>query len=169
LPDKKGRMLHACRAGQIGGLTLVLNNGNQLLLGVGGRSLWARRCRDLYAAFIADAGGAETISEAKSAILRRAAVITTELERREAAFARDGQVTPEDLDQYAKQSAVLSRLLDVTPKTIEQFVAEIAAEKAARIVAPATPVTLEIAPTAPTPVKRLISSICHLASLGSPG
>src|ERR1700748_1703319 len=91
-----------------------VTNGNQLLPGVDGRSIWARRCRDLLAAFTADAGGAETISEAKSATLRRAAVICTELKRREAAFARDGQITPEDLDMYDKQSAVLSRLLEKT-------------------------------------------------------
>jgi hypothetical protein len=139
-------------------------NGTKLLPAIDGRSAWARRFKDLLAGFISDAGGDDVVSEAERAILRRAATLATELERREAAFALNGCADPADLDLHAKTSAVLSRLLekvglkrvprDVTP-TISDIVAEIAAEKAAKALAapgpPLLPATLEIEPAAVLP------------------
>jgi hypothetical protein len=107
-----------------------LTNGTKLLVGTDGRSAWARRFRDLYASFIADAGGDDAVTEAQRAILRRASVLATELERIESVFAANGKADAGDLDLYGKTSAVLSRLLekvglerrprDVTP-TITEF------------------------------------------------
>jgi hypothetical protein len=118
----------------------AMSNGSKFLANVDGRSLWARRCRDLYAAFVTDAGGADVVSEARSAIMRRAAVLACELERRESAFALAGGVDPAELDLFAKTSAVLSRLLekvglertakDITP-TPAEFAAKWAAERVA--------------------------------------
>jgi hypothetical protein len=117
-----------------------LTNGSKLLVDCDGRSAWARRFKDLFAAFISDAGGDDAVSEGKRSILRRAAIIATELERIESVFAINGRADAGDLDLYAKTSAVLSRLLekagldravrDVTP-TITEFLAEHAREKAA--------------------------------------
>src|ERR1700722_7848370 len=91
-----------------------VTNGNKLLTGVDGRTMWARRCWDILAALVSDAGGEDHVTEATRSVLRRAAVLSTELERREAAFARDGHISPEDLDLYGKTSAVLARLLEKT-------------------------------------------------------
>jgi hypothetical protein len=52
-----------------------------------GRSAWVRRLKDLVALHIADLGGNQNVSEAERAIIRRAAVIITELERMEKTFA----------------------------------------------------------------------------------
>ncbi len=122
-----------------------ITNGSKLLVNTDGRSAWARRFKDLYAAFISDAGGDDTVSEATRAILRRAATIATELERLEANFASNGCADAGDLDLFAKTSAVLSRLLekvgldrvprDVTP-TIGEFLAEHALAKALDASAP---------------------------------
>jgi hypothetical protein len=131
-----------------------VGNGNKLLPGIDGRSAWARRYKDILHAFVSDAGGADAISEAEHAILRRAATLATECERIEALFALNGCADPGELDLHAKTSAVLSRLLekvglkrrviDVTP-TIADVIAEIAAEKAAASVK----VESLVAPTIP--------------------
>lgn len=144
-----------------------ISNGTKLLVGTDGRSVWARRFRDLYAAFIADAGGDDAVSEAERVILRRAAVLATELERIESNFAAHGQADAGDLDLYGKTSAVLSRLLekvglarrqkDITP-SINEFLEAHARSKAADTPEPPT-VTLDAsnldsatasAPDAPT-------------------
>jgi hypothetical protein len=129
-------------------------NGTTLLPGIDGRSLWARRYKEILSALISDAGGDSYITEATRAILKRAAVLAAELERREAAFALAGAADPADLDLFAKTSAVLARLLektgirdrvarDTTP-TIAEFKAEWAAEKAGQRAAPSLLAPLEI-------------------------
>jgi hypothetical protein len=45
-------------------------------------------------------------------IIRRAAVLTTELERLEVRFAQAGEASAEDLDIYARIAANLRRLLE---------------------------------------------------------
>jgi hypothetical protein len=84
----------------------------QLLPGIDGRSAWTRRCRDLIAAHIADLGGIDNVSAAERSIVRRAAVLTTELERMEAAFAQAGEASVEDLDVYQRVANSLRRLLE---------------------------------------------------------
>jgi hypothetical protein len=130
-----------------------VTNGTRLLVGTDGRSAWARRFRDLYAAFISDAGGDDAVSEGERAILRRAATLTTELERIESVFAANGQADAGDLDLYGKTSAVLSRLLekvglqrrprDITPD-LSTYIAGKAAAK--------TPMPLPPLPTLSTPI-----------------
>jgi hypothetical protein len=125
-----------------------VGNGNKLLPGIDGRSAWARRYKDILHAFVSDAGGADAISEAEHAILRRAATLATECERIEALFAVNGCADPSELDLHAKTSAVLSRLLekvglkrrviDVVP-SVAEFAAEFAREKATKVESLVTP------------------------------
>ncbi len=88
-----------------------IGNGT-LLPGVDGRSTWVRRCRELIAAHVSDLGGHDNTSEAERSIVRRAAVLTTQLERLEVRFALAGEASAEDIDLYARVSANLRRLLE---------------------------------------------------------
>ena len=101
-----------------------ITNG-ALLPGIDGRSAWVRRCKDVIAAHMSDLGGEEATSAAERSIIRRASVLTVELERMEAQFATAGEASSEALDCYARIAANLRRLLqtiglerrskDVTP------------------------------------------------------
>ena len=111
-----------------------ITNGTALLPGhIDGRSPWHRRCKDLIALHISDLGGEENTSAAKKSLVRRVAVLSTELEMLEGKFAQAGQATSADLDLYIRGSGNLRRLLqtlgleriskDVTP-TLGQLLAE---------------------------------------------
>jgi hypothetical protein len=89
-----------------------ITNGSTLLPGVDGRSAWVRRCKDVIAEHISDLGGLDNVSAAERSIVRRASVITTELERLEARFAVAGAASPEDIDLYLRASNSLRRLLE---------------------------------------------------------
>jgi hypothetical protein len=91
-----------------------VTNGRDMLPGVDGRTMWARRLRDLVSIHIADLGGPGACSEAEKSIIRRAATITIELERLERRFALAGEASEGDLDLYSRLSNTLRRLLDVT-------------------------------------------------------
>jgi hypothetical protein len=86
-----------------------ITNGTSLLPGVDGRSLWVRRCKDVISSHLSDVPDA---SAAERSIIRRAAVLTVELERLEAAFALAGEADPEALDLYGRTSGNLRRLLE---------------------------------------------------------
>ncbi len=89
------------------------------------RLAWARRCKDVLAAHLADLGGAENVSVGERSLCRRAAVLTTELERFEAQFTNSGFASMDDLTAYCGVTNVLRRVLmsiglgrrskDVTP------------------------------------------------------
>jgi hypothetical protein len=89
-----------------------LTNGSALLAGVDGRSMWARRLRDLIELHVSDLGGSDVITAAERSIVRRAATLTVELERMEGAFASAGEATPEALDLYSRTAGNLRRLLE---------------------------------------------------------
>jgi hypothetical protein len=89
-----------------------ITNGTRLLPNIDQRSTWVRRCKDLIAAHISDLGGESNTSAAERSIVRRAAVLTTELELLEAKFAAAGQASPDDLDLYSRTSGNLRRLLE---------------------------------------------------------
>jgi hypothetical protein len=118
-----------------------VTNGSALLHGVDGRSPWVRRCRDLIALHVADLGGEEATSAAERSLVRRASVLTVELERLEAKFALAGAATHEDLDLYQRTAGNLRRLLeavglrrrprDVTPTLAEYLASREAAPEAA--------------------------------------
>jgi hypothetical protein len=89
-----------------------VSNGSTLLPGIDGRSPWVRRCRDIIAAHLSDLGGKDNTSAAERSIIRRIAVLTTELEMLEKNFATSGQADPDALDLYVRASGNLRRLLE---------------------------------------------------------
>jgi len=93
-----------------------ITNGQGLLHGVSGRSVWARRMRDLIQLHTSDAGGGDELSEAERSIIRRIATLTIELEFMEATFAtlRETSRAPnaDQLDLYSRLSGQLRRLLE---------------------------------------------------------
>ena len=66
-----------------------VTNGSKLLPLADGRSVTARRFRDLYEEIAADLGGLDQLSEAQKQLIRRAAMLSAECERQEAMAARD--------------------------------------------------------------------------------
>jgi len=86
-----------------------ITNGSALLPGIDGRSAWVRRCKDVIAAHLSDVPDA---SAAERSIIRRASVLTVELERLEAQFALAGEADPATLDLYARTAGNLRRMLE---------------------------------------------------------
>jgi hypothetical protein len=86
-----------------------VSNGSALLPNVDGRNVWARRCRDLIADHLSDKPDA---SIAERSIIRRAAVLTTELEQLEVKFALAGEAEPHQLELYQRTANSLRRLLE---------------------------------------------------------
>jgi hypothetical protein len=66
-----------------------VTNGSKLLPLADGRSVTARRFRDLYEDIAADLGGLAMLSEGQRQLIRRAAMLSAECERIEAMAARD--------------------------------------------------------------------------------
>jgi hypothetical protein len=89
-----------------------VTNGSALLPNTDGRGAWVRRCKDIIAEHLADMAGVENTSAAERSIVRRAAVLTTELEMLEAKFATAGQADATSLDLYIRASGNLRRLLE---------------------------------------------------------
>jgi hypothetical protein len=99
--------------------------------------MWYRRFRDVRALHLSDLGGENAVSAAEASIIRRAATLTTELERLEPMFAQAGEATAEQLELYSRVSGNLRRLLeslglkrrakDVTP-TLKQYLEQEVAE-----------------------------------------
>lgn len=89
-----------------------VTNGTALLSGVDGRSVWARRLRDLIESHVSDLGGNDAVTAAERSIVRRAATLTIELESMETVFAGAGGASPEALDLYGRTAGNLRRLLE---------------------------------------------------------
>jgi hypothetical protein len=81
--------------------------GAVVLTGVDGRSLMARRFREVSAAMAADLGG--DLTEAQRHLVARAATLICWCEEREAELARGEQF---DVSQYGAVTNALRRLLD---------------------------------------------------------
>jgi hypothetical protein len=102
---------------------------NGKLLPGDNRGAWVRRCKDVISELLSDAQNA---SAAERSIIRRASVLTVELEQLEAKFALAGEASTEQLDLYQRCSSSLRRLLeaiglqrrprDVTPN-LSQYLA----------------------------------------------
>lgn len=121
-------------------LRSALTNGSRLVLGdIDERSPWCRRLRDLLASYATDLGGDDGLSEGQRAIVRRAAMLTLQLEMLESRFVEnEGAATVKQLAEYQRASSSLRRLIeslglhtgrrqrDVTP-TIEEIAREAAA------------------------------------------
>jgi hypothetical protein len=89
-----------------------ITNGTALLPGTDGRGAWVRRCKDVIAEHLADLNGVENTSAAERSIIRRASVLTVELEQLEARFAQVGQASADSLDLYQRTAGNLRRLLE---------------------------------------------------------
>ena len=90
----------------------ALTSGRRLLTGVDGRNAWVRRCKDIIRAHLADLGGKDNATVAEHSIIRRCAVLTTELERLEVRFALANEASAEELDLYQRTANSLRRLLE---------------------------------------------------------
>ncbi len=85
-----------------------MSNGSRLFAEkIGLHGAWTRRYRDLCNDFMADAGGAEHLSQLKISLCRRAASLTVECERLECALAEGKQI---DTDLLARLSSHLRRI-----------------------------------------------------------
>lgn len=88
-----------------------LSNGKQLFLesSVDGRSLIARRFRDLQSDIVSDLGGASEISEAEMALVRRAVTLIVYCEMFESRMAETGKL---DSEAYLPCVNALAKLLN---------------------------------------------------------
>jgi hypothetical protein len=109
---------------------------------VDGRSVWMRRFKDVFRIHVQDLGGDDAVSEAERSICRRAATITTMLEKIEFEMAlAEGDVSAFRVDQYQRLSGTLNRLLktiglDRKSKDITPTLADYLKQRAAEAIAP---------------------------------
>ncbi len=107
-----------------------VTNGKALFLdGVDGRTLAARRYRDLFHSFVSDLGGMDISSEAQRQLARRCATMSCQAELMEADFIAGDDT---DWDQYLHLVGTLSRalsrlgierkVLDVTDLSLEEYI-----------------------------------------------
>jgi hypothetical protein len=90
-----------------------ITNGSTLLPEVDGRSLWARRARDLISLHTSDCGGADNCSQAELSIIRRVATLTVELEHMEMRFATaEHGADPDELKTYQMCTNTMRRCLE---------------------------------------------------------
>ena len=93
------------------GRARVTNGSDLFAERVDGRSVWARRFKDLIELHVADLGGPESLSEARRGLIRRVATLEVESERLECLFAKDGGGSNRMLDRYQSMANNLRRLL----------------------------------------------------------
>jgi hypothetical protein len=93
-----------------------ITNG-ALLSGTDGRSAWVRRCKDVIGAHLSDLGGEANTSAAERSLVRRASVLTVELERLEARFALAGEADADQIDLYARTAGSLRRNVENTTRS----------------------------------------------------
>ncbi len=107
-----------------------VTNGKALFLdGVDGRTLAARRYRDLFHSFVSDLGGMDITSEAQRQLARHCATMSCQAEVMEAEFIAGDDT---DWDQYLHLVGTLSRALsrlgierkalDVTGPTLDEYI-----------------------------------------------
>jgi hypothetical protein len=84
-----------------------VTNGGDVLPGVDGRSLVARRYRDIFAAVAVDQGGSEHLSETRLQLIRRFAAAAVLAEQMEAKLANGGVI---DLQEHALVCSTLVRI-----------------------------------------------------------
>lgn len=77
-----------------------------------GRTRWAKRLKVLKAAYAADLGGDEKLSEMQRSLVQRAATLSVELEAAESEFAAGGKADADRLQSYRQSSSELRRLLE---------------------------------------------------------
>ena len=90
----------------------AITNGTRVLADLDHRGAWARRLKDLIAGYLSDLG--EHTSEAKRALVRRAAMLTLQLELLEQRFAQNeaGEALASELEVYQRCTNTLRRTLE---------------------------------------------------------
>ncbi|MEI9805363.1 MAG: hypothetical protein WDN48_14230 [Pseudolabrys sp.] len=71
----------------------AVTNGKRQFVDGNGNAAWTRRWQDLVRAHACDLGGADTLSEAQSSLVRRVATIEIELEQLEGKLPRANLLT----------------------------------------------------------------------------
>jgi len=110
-PEKKSPQSTKLFGPRLNGRSRITNSNGTLLPNVDGRSVWARRLRDLIQLHVNDYGGEGNISEAMRSLIRRAATLTTELELMEVQFATNGGAKSWQLEKYGRAANTLRRIL----------------------------------------------------------
>jgi hypothetical protein len=94
-----------------------VSNGRRIFNGVDGRSIEARRFRDLIAALAADLGGLDSLTEAERTLVRHTASLAVRSEQLQAAVLKGEAVDPTDLIRLTDAVAgVLDRLRRIDPE-----------------------------------------------------
>jgi hypothetical protein len=111
-----------------------ISNGRDLLPNVDGRSLVARRYRDIMCSVASDQGGAEQLSEARLQLIRRFSATSVLAEQMEARLARGEQI---DIQEYSLLVSTMVRVIqrlgidrvarDVEP-SLAEYLEQVAAE-----------------------------------------
>jgi hypothetical protein len=97
-----------------------VSNGRDVLPNVDGRSLIARRYRDIASAILADQGGLEQCSESRLQLIRRFSAAAVLAEQMEARLANGEEI---DVSEHALLCSTLTRLasrlgIDRVPKPV---------------------------------------------------
>jgi hypothetical protein len=95
-------------------LRSAISNGSHLLADLDHRGAWARRLKDLIASHVSDLGGIDQVSEAEKVLVRRAAMLTLQLELQEQRFARNegGEASSKQIETYQRVTNTLRRTLE---------------------------------------------------------
>jgi hypothetical protein len=97
-----------------------LTNGKDLLPNIDGRSLIARRYRDICSAIAADQGGLDQLSEARLQLIRRYAALCVMAEEMESRLVQGAQI---DIIEHAQLTSTMVRVaqrigLDRIPRDV---------------------------------------------------
>ena len=84
-----------------------ITNGRLLPGDMDQRSAWVRRAKDVIASHLSDLGGEDNTSAAERSLVRRASILTVELERLERSSRSAGAARPEDLDLDTSAAAAI--------------------------------------------------------------
>jgi len=111
-----------------------LSNGSKLLPATDGRSVTARRFKDLIEFICVDLGGADRLSEGERQLVRRAAALSAECERQEALWAR-GEAEF-DIAAYSTLTSTVRRVFETlglkrVPRNVTPFMEGVAASSPA--------------------------------------
>ena len=94
-------------------LRSAISNGSAVLADVDHRSAWMRRLKDLIDDMASDLGGHDAISTAEQVIVRRASMLTLQLEIMDRGFAlNEGVATAKEIETYQRCANSLRRLLE---------------------------------------------------------
>lgn len=95
-------------------LRSAITNGSALLSDLDHRGAWARRLRDLISLHLADLGGEDAVSESEKVLVRRAAMLTLQLELMEQRFSQNegGEARGQEIESYQRATNTLRRLLE---------------------------------------------------------